>query len=255
VAARRARVPRLGSLTALASAALVGLALALAGCGDEEREGGSITIAETAQPDSLDPALSYTVNGWEPLWLVYTPLLTYRRAEGKEGTELVPGLAEELPRTSGDGTTYRLRLREGLSYSNGARVKASDFEHTIKRVLRLESPGSSFFLGIEGAQEYAEQGEPEADISGIDADDSTGAITIELSAPDANFPYALATIFAGLVPSTTPFRNLTDSPPPGVGPYVIARSSPNRAFVLRRNPEFRLPGIPPGRVDPASRST
>ena len=32
------------------------------------------------------------MNGWEPLWLVYTPLLTYKRAEGQEGSELIPGL-------------------------------------------------------------------------------------------------------------------------------------------------------------------
>ena len=81
----------------LALLVLALLALVVAGCGDEERDGGSITISETSQPDFLDPALSYTINGWEPMWLVYTPLLTYKHAEGKEGTELIPGLAEALP--------------------------------------------------------------------------------------------------------------------------------------------------------------
>ena len=31
----------------------------------------------------MDPALTYTVNGIEPLWLVYTPLITYAREEGQ----------------------------------------------------------------------------------------------------------------------------------------------------------------------------
>jgi peptide/nickel transport system substrate-binding protein len=224
-------------------------ALVAAGCGDEEREGGSITISETAQPDFLDPALSYTTNGWEPMWLVYTPLLTYRHAEGKEGTELIPGLAEALPTISGGGRTYRLKLRTGLTYSDGTLVKASDFEQTIKRVLTLESPGSALFLGIAGAQAYAEAGKAEGDISGIEADDSTGAITIKLAAADANFSEALATLYSGLLPSRTRFENLTKRPPPGVGPYVIARSSPNREFVLRRNKDFDIPGIPGGKVD------
>src|SRR5918992_6325600 len=63
------------------------------GGGGEAKSGGSITISETSQPDFLDPALTYTVNGVEPLWLVYTPLITYPRAEGEEGSKLIPGLA------------------------------------------------------------------------------------------------------------------------------------------------------------------
>ncbi|HEY6780417.1 MAG TPA: hypothetical protein VI111_05640, partial [Thermoleophilaceae bacterium] len=47
------------------------------GGGGDAKSGGSITISQTSQPDYLDPALTYTVNGIEPLWLVYTPLLTY----------------------------------------------------------------------------------------------------------------------------------------------------------------------------------
>ena len=93
------------------------------------------------------------MNGWEPMWLVYTPLLTYARAEGAEGSKLIPGLARALPEVSKDGLTYRLTLRKGLEYSDGSPVKASDFEHTVKRVLNLESGGSAFFLGIEGADD------------------------------------------------------------------------------------------------------
>ena len=66
------------------------LAVLLFGCGDDDddgggggKDGGSITISQSTQPDFMDPALSYTLGGWEPMWLVYTPLLTYKRAEGK----------------------------------------------------------------------------------------------------------------------------------------------------------------------------
>src|ERR687892_630987 len=217
------------------------LVLLAAGCGGSDdddsagdgaaREGGAITLAQTSQPDYLDPALSYTVNGWEPMWLVYTPLVAYARAEGEEGAQLIPGLAEELPEISADGKTYRLTLRKGLEYADGSRVKASDFEHTIKRVLNLESGGSAFFLGIEGAQDYS------------------GGITIRLTEPDGTFSNVLAMNFAGLVPSDTPFRNLTKDPPPGVGPYTITESVPNRQFVMERVKGFDVPGIPPGKID------
>jgi peptide/nickel transport system substrate-binding protein len=230
------------------------------GCGDDDgggggssdgaaREGGEITISQTSQPDYLDPAMSYTVNGWEPLWLVYTPLITYARAEGAAGTELIPGLAAEMPTISDDGLTYEIRLRKGLEYSDGTPVRASDFERTIQRVLNLESGGSAFYEGIEGAAEYVEAGKARADIAGIETDDLAGTITIRLVEPDGTFLNVLAMPFAGLVPGDTPFEILTDDPPPGVGPYEITGSEPNRQFVLEKNRRFDIPGIPKGHLD------
>ena len=240
-------------------ALVVALALAaasLAACGDEGASTGgsapgsdSITIGLSAQPDALDPALSYAPEAWESLWLVYTPLLTYRHAEGEAGTELIPGLAESLPTISDDGTEYRLKLRDGLEYSDGTPVRASDFEHSIKRVLNLESPGTPFFTGIVGAEDYVDGGKPNADIEGIDADDRSGEITIELVQPDGTFSNVLAMTFAGLVPADTPFEDQTKTPPPGVGPYELTRSEPNREFVLERSDNFAVPGVPRGQIE------
>jgi peptide/nickel transport system substrate-binding protein len=235
----------------------------IAACGDDDddggdgggggaaKTGGSITVSLTSQPDYLDPAMSYTVNGWEPLSISYSRLLEYKRAEGEEGSQLIPGLAEEMPTISEDGTTYELTLRKGLKYSDGSPVKASDFEHTIKRVLNLESGGSAFYLTIEGAEEYVEAGKPEADISGIETNDQSGKITINLTAPDATFSNVLAMPFASVVPGDTPFRILTEDPPPGVGMYEITESVPNRQFVLEKNPNYPDlgPDLPPGKVD------
>ena len=222
------------------------------GTSDTGAEGGEITISQTSQPDFLDPALTYTVNGIEPLWLVYTPLLTYRHEEGQAGAELIPGLAEDLPEISEDGLTYTLKLRDGLKYSDGTPAVASDFEHAIKRVLNLESGGAFFFEFIEGATEYEEAGDPEGDISGIKTDDKTGEIEITLTEPYGAFQNVLAMWFGGLVPGDTPFKNLTEDPPPGIGPYMITESVPNRDFVMEKNPEFEkldIPDIPTGNVD------
>jgi peptide/nickel transport system substrate-binding protein len=213
------------------------------------RDGGEITISETLPPDFLDPALSYTVNGWEPMWLVYTPLLTYDHAEGAGGAKLIPALAESLPQILRGGRRYELRLRPGLRYSDGTPVKASDFEHAIKRVVNMESGGDAFFLGIKGARRYHYGGRAGGDISGIRADDATGTITIDLVAPDGTFSHELAMLFAAPVPSTTPFRDMTRAPPPGVGPYRITSSIPGRELVLERMRTFDVPGIPPGHVD------
>ncbi len=221
------------------------------GGGGGAKEGGSITIAETSQPDYMDPALSYTVNGWEPLSTVYTGLVAYKRAEGEEGSQLIPGLAQELPKVSEDGLTYEMTLRDGLKYSDGSAVKASDFERTIQRVLNLESGGSAFYLGIKGAEAYVKNGKAEADIPGIETDDNAGTITVTVNEPDGTFSNVLAMPFAALVPGDTPFKNLTENPPPGVGQYKITESVPNRQFVLEKNKLFPDlgPDNPPAKID------
>jgi peptide/nickel transport system substrate-binding protein len=242
------------SLTALALALAVAV---VAGCGSGSdsdqasggKQGGTITIAQGSQPDALDPALAYTTNSWEPLWLVYTPPLTYRHAEGTEGAELIPGAAEALPEISADGKTYSFKIRKGLEYSDGSPVAASDFEHAVKRVLNLESGGSYLFEGIDGATEYVEAADPKGDIAGIEADDKSGEVTVRLTAPDGSFSNVLATTFAGLVPGDTPFENLTNDPPPGVGPYEIVESVPNRQFTLKKVAGFDVPDVPKGNLD------
>jgi peptide/nickel transport system substrate-binding protein len=222
------------------------------GGGGAAKDGGSITISQTSQPDFLDPALTYTVNGIEPLWLVYTPLLTYpRTGDAEKDSLLIPGLAEDMPTISEDGRTYKLKLRKGMKYSDGSPVKASDFEHAIKRVLNLESGGSAFFLVIDGAQDYIDAGKCNGDIKGIETNDETGDITINLTEPDGSFSNVLAMWFAGLVPGDTPCKNLTETPPPGVGPYKVTESVPNRQFVMEKNTNFPDLGaeIPAGHVD------
>ena len=240
--------------------AMLCAALAIGACGSDDddggsagggKSGGSITMSQTSQPDHLDPALTYTVNGIEPLWLVYTPLLTYPHKEGEEGAQLIPGLARDMPTISKGGKTYELTLRDGLKYSDGSAVKASDFEHAIKRVLNLESGGSAFFLGIEGAQKYVDADKCNGDISGIETDDRAGKITINLSEPDGSFSHVLAMWFAAPVPGDTPCKELTKDPPPGVGSYKITESVPNRQFVMEKNENFPDlgPDIPAGKVD------
>ncbi|MBA2794466.1 MAG: hypothetical protein H0U32_10830 [Thermoleophilaceae bacterium] len=168
--------------------------------------------------------------------------MTYRHEEGEAGTQLIPGVAEAMPKVSNGGKTYTFTLRKGLKYSDGKPVKASDWEHTIKRVLNLESGGSFFFEGIEGAGEYVDSGESDGDISGIKTDDQSGEVSINLEKADGQFMNALAMNFSGIVPSDTPFKNMSKTPPPGVGPYEFTKSVPNREFVMEQVKGFDIPG-------------
>ncbi len=202
-------------------------------------------------PDSLDPGVGFSTEAMEADWLAYTPLLTYAHAHGVTGTRLIPGLATDLPTITDGGTTYRFTLRKGLVYSNGQPVKASDFGLTVERSIRLGWPGSRRFLigRIEGAAGFADR--RAKSISGIAADDSTGQITIRLTAADGEFDDVLALPALAPIPGSTPVRDERSSPPPGVGPYRIVNVTPGRSFELVRNASWgrmNIPGIPAGHL-------
>ncbi|MGN6254459.1 MAG: ABC transporter substrate-binding protein [Solirubrobacterales bacterium] len=238
-------------------------ALGLASCGGGSstsgggggKTGGILNGTYASFPDYLDPQLSYTAEGWTAMADVYIPLLTYKHAEGTEGSEVVPGLAKELPKISNGGKTYTLFLRPGLKYSNGEPVKASDFTYAVERCFKLNSGGSIFYTTIKGAEKFAET--KTGGIPGIKTNDKTGEIKIELEEPRGTFTNELGLMFVAPVPKGTPNEDLSANPPPATGPYMITKSKPGQGWEYERNPEWAkvnskaMPEYPSGHIDGA----
>jgi peptide/nickel transport system substrate-binding protein len=241
-------------LFALVLALAAGSALGLAACGSSGgKEGGTLTGTYASFPAYLDPALSYEVEGWTAMYDTYLPLLTYAHADGAEGSKVVPALAESLPKISNGGKTYTLTLRKGLKYSNGAPVVASDFASSIERLFKMNSPGVGFYEHIVGAEKFAKT--KSGRIPGIKTDDRSGKIVIDLTNPRGTFTNELGMLFAAVLPSGTPTKNLTADPPPATGPYMITKSEPGRGWSYARNPYWakangpQISEVPPGHVD------
>src|SRR5881227_1720549 len=134
-----------------AVALICAVALVAAGCGGSStKQGGTITVG-TVGPESFDPALFLSAQALAPLQLVYTPLVKYKDTTGASSADLMPGLADSVPVPTNGSKTYTLKLRPNLVYSDGTPVKASDFQHEIKRLLFLGAPFSSFFTDIAGS--------------------------------------------------------------------------------------------------------
>jgi peptide/nickel transport system substrate-binding protein len=257
---------KLGAVSAILVLAAVA-ALGLDSCGgggdssssgessEGGKQGGILNATYASFPDYMDPQLSYTQEGWTAMGEVYIPLLTYKHAEGAEGSEVVPGLAKEMPKISNGGKTYTLFLRPGLKYSDGKPVKASDFPYAIERLFKVNSGGSPFYTSIVGAEKFAEI--KSGGIPGIKADDKTGEIQIELEKPRGTFTNELGLMFSAPVPQGTPNEDLSAGPPPGTGPYVITKSQPGRGWEYERNPQWAktnsklMPEYPTGNVDGA----
>jgi len=236
-----------------AAAAVMSFALVSCGGGDDNGGASGGTLEGTyASFPSLDPNLSYSAEGWTALFDSYLPLYTYASKNGAEGSKIVPALAKDLPEVSKDGKTYRIFLRDGLEYSNGKPVKASDFPYTIERLFKVNSPGSPYFEGIVGAAQFAKT--KRGGIPGIETDDKTGEIVIKLEAPSSTFLNELGLLFAALVPAGTPNEDLTANPPPATGPYEIVDVQPGRAWNYVRNPAWKangkaMPDLPGGHMD------
>jgi peptide/nickel transport system substrate-binding protein len=203
-------------------------------------------------PDYMDPQLSYTTEGWTAMYETYIPLLTYQRADGRAGAEVIPGLAMNLPEVTDGGRTYTLFLRQGLRYSDGTPVRASDFEYAIKRLFKLQSGATPLYSVIVGTGRFERR--ERGDIRGITTDNRTGRITIRLASPSSTFTQLLAVPFAAPVPSSTPMRDRSFSPPPATGPYVIAEVG-FEGWTYTRNPVWAssngglMPHLPDGHVD------
>jgi peptide/nickel transport system substrate-binding protein len=247
-----------------AVALLAALALLAAGCGGggkKSSSGGSnagsgktypaLNVVWDA-PDYMDPGLYYTVAAYQLANYVWTGLVGYKHTSGPASAELVPYLAESMPKISADGKTYTFTLRKNLKYSDGTALKASDFRYSIERDFKIDSPGVGFYsdiVGVSGPQGFATT--KKGHISGITTDDAARTITIKLTQPRADFLYILALEFSNIVPSGTPNSDQSTHPIPATGPYILQSYVPSRSFVLARNPNYnnQIPTMPTGNPD------
>jgi peptide/nickel transport system substrate-binding protein len=212
----------------------------------------SVTLLMGTPPQSLDPQMDYTTQGAEPNWITYLGLLTYTHSNGTNGTVLIPALATALPVISDKGLTYTMTMRKNLVFSNGQPVKASDFAYTVERAIKMPWGGSGSFITpiIAGGSAFS-TGKAKS-ISGITTDDATGKIVIHLTSAYGPFENVLAFPALGVVPKGTPFKNMPNNPPPGVGPYMTTNIVPNVSFTSQMNPKWAsmaIPGIPAGHVN------
>ena len=102
----------------------------------------STVVEEESQPDSMDPAVSYTTSGWEVVEQVYQGLLA---PNGTSYTTYVGDLAQNWT-VSSDGMTYSFFLRPGVTFSNGDPFNAYVEWFSIYRTL-IMNQAPAFILG------------------------------------------------------------------------------------------------------------
>lgn len=113
------------------------------------------------EPATIDPNRASWAGERTVIMQVFEGLLGFN-----QDLTLKPVVAKEVPSISNggisaDGKTYTFKLRPEVTWSDGKKVLASDFEYSIKRMLspELAAEYASFYFDIEGAEKFSGAGE------------------------------------------------------------------------------------------------
>lgn len=209
------------SKIALASVALAGVgALALAGCASgggssESTSGSSDAIVSTngSEPENpLFPANTNETGGGKIVDAIYAGLVYYD-ADGQP----VNDVAEEI--TVNDPQNLTVKIKEGLTFTNGEEVTADNFTKAWNygALLSNEQKNSYFFEDIEGFS-YDEDSE----LTGLEVvDDYT--FTIALNKPASDFALRLGySAYFPLPDVAFEDPEAFGENPVGNGPYMLA---------------------------------
>jgi len=150
--------------------------------------GGTLTIADTAQPLSgFDPVLAQAFNAKRFASQFYESLLSL----SADGTELEPGLATEWEQVS--ETEYTFTLREGVTFHDGSAMTADDVVFSLQRVV---DPATS---------------SPYANLYSIDtvSANDAGQVVVTLTRPQASLLRLLAQPWSSAIVSEAWFTSKT----------------------------------------------
>lgn len=219
------------------SAAFAAVALVLAACGggsDSNDDGSSADSAEVDRsatlryaastgPIGLDPHGSITagLNGSQYVFPVYDRLTMIGTPEDPNAAGVSPMIAESWE-YSDDGLTFTLQLRQDVTFHDGSPVDAEAVKASLERAKQ-----STFQAGAVLKQ-----------VESIEAVDEF-TVQLNLSAPDATLPSALATgagavINPAVINDPNVDLDLEVPEAAGSGPYVVSVFEPGVSVTFDR---------------------
>jgi peptide/nickel transport system substrate-binding protein len=205
-----------------------------------QHKGGTLHLMAKAAAGSFDPQVNYTLQYWQLYQATYDGLLAFKKTGGQESFTVVPDLAQAMPQVTNGGKTYVFKLRPGIKFSNGKALTVDDVVASFERIFTVSSPtAGTFYNGIVGGAACLKKPAGCSLSKGVVGDAGAGTVTINLTAPDPEFPYKLAVPHASIVPKGSPAKDAGTKPLPSTGPYMVGSYDPNRALKLVRNPYFK----------------
>jgi ABC-type transport system substrate-binding protein len=197
--------------------------------------GGRLIAYVPGLGDTVDPQIGWG-NGPDGS-LVYDGLTGFRRIGGGEGTRLLPDLATSMPEARDGGKSYTFRLRSGIRYSDGRRLRPEDFRRGLERAYAVDGwlVENTTVTAVLGGDSCWKGRRCDLSMGVVTTADT---VTFRLSRPAPLFLNDLSYLYP--MPAGTPSRDVGTKPVPGTGPYAIESFVPERQIKLVRNPHFRV---------------
>ena len=234
-------------IIACAMACLLALSL-LAACGAQPSSQSPAAMEPGTAASGVEPGLlraavlcdittmdvSETTNDYLIPLNVFDRLFETRPASG--ASEIVKSLAEDYS-VSEDGLTYAFTLREGVVFSNGSALTASDVQFSFERLLKKAKENTEIALEILGA-EAVMNGETDV-LEGFTVTDDTH-FTVTLSAPNAGFLAELSSPAMSIVDAESMTAGFGKEPAEtiGSGPFVVTEWVSNDHYTLVYNDKY-----------------
>lgn len=153
-------------------------------------------------------------------------------------TDVVPSLCEDYT-VSDDGLTYTFTLRDGVVFSNGSALTASDVQYTFERLLTAGGVNDDIPLEVAGA-EALQNGDADT-LEGFSVIDDTH-FTVTLNTANAGFlaeltAPAMSVVDKETVESVANF-GMSCEDTVGTGPYNVTEWVVNDHFTLEYNDKY-----------------
>ncbi|MFI8103663.1 ABC transporter substrate-binding protein [Streptomyces sp. NPDC086023] len=209
-----------------------------------DKKGGELKLWSPQDVDYLDPARAYYGFVWNLQRLYIRQLLAYDSKPGKDGTKLVPDLAEALPVLSNGGKTYTLKLKDGVKFEDGTPITSKDIKYGIERVFAQDvlSGGPTYLIDIldQGQKYPGPYKDKDPNKMGLKSvqtpDDKT--IVFNLAKPNSDFSYLLAMPSSSPVPAAKDTGAKYTNAPISTGPYKVTSFTASKGATFERNPNW-----------------
>lgn len=200
-----------------------------------QAEQGVLRVAALYDISTMDVAQT-TDNYMVPMNVFDRLFESVVQADGSTG--IVPSLCESYE-VSEDGLTYTFTLKDGIVFSNGSALTASDVQYTFGRLLTADGVNDDIPLEVAGA-EALKSGEADT-LSGFSVIDDLH-FTITLNAANAGFVAELTGPAISVVDKETMEKvsnfGLSCEDTIGTGPYKITEWVVNDHYTLEYNDKY-----------------
>lgn len=188
----------------------------IADAGDPKK-GGTLTFGAYSEPAVLDPAETIVAGstGGLEMAAIFDVLMRWNSADNT----VEPQLAESLEHND-DHTTWTLKLREGVKFSDGTPLDSAAVKYSIDRYVRL---------GADEAMLWSDN------VKSVSTPDPS-TVTFELATSWPSFDYMLTT-GPGMIVAKSSGEG-EKFKPVGAGPFTLASHRPAESMELEANKDY-----------------